>query len=110
MIFYTIHIELDPPGLVPTGGSFGNIVYRPALLRVQAGDMVRWTCQHPFVVVFKDQTPFEAVEINSQLISGVSETGSYTIQNVKGQFHYAVAIWNGTNVFADVACPRISVN
>jgi len=112
MIHYTVNIAVDPPGLVPQGGSVGNFIYTPALLRVEAGDQVTWTCSSAFVLVFKEGTPLDQVQLVGCACQGTSgfSTGIHTVQQVRGQFHYAVAVWDGQRVLMDAACAGLSVN
>ena len=62
-IAYTVGIAVDPPGLVPTGGSTGNFVYQPALLHASAGDTVTWNCNNPFSLSFKGSSPIGQLEV-----------------------------------------------
>ncbi len=109
-VHYIIHIEVDPPNLVPTPGSpgtkGGNFVYFPSLLRCSPGDTIEWKSSHPFALTFIDQTPTDEVE----LFGDVGTTGPHTITATSGQFHYAVAVFKGGRVFMDASCPHISVN
>ncbi|MGA2113684.1 MAG: hypothetical protein ABSH56_02905 [Bryobacteraceae bacterium] len=113
---YTIDIAVDPPRLtprnVPLGGSDGNFVYQPALLRVQADDTITWTCDHPFTLVFKEGTPIERIEVFGTPAEGRAgySTGAFTVQQVKGHFHYVTAVWKDNRVYMDASCPHISVN
>ena len=110
MISYTIQITVDPPGAAPSGGSTGNFVYAPALLRVERDDTVTWTCASPFAVSFKERTPIDHVEVFGHETRGGFSAGPFIIHGERGRYHYAVAVWNGTRVFIDAACPQISVN
>ena len=109
---YPITIEVDPPGLVPSGGSVGNFVYKPALLRVEDGDTITWHCQYPFTLVFKAGTPIDQMEVWGNAITGGGFSSDlYTVSDdVKGMFHYAVAVWKDGRVLMDVACAGLSVN
>jgi len=124
MTSYTINIAVDPPGLVYSGTpSTGNFVYTPALLHVETGDQVTWSCLTPFALVFKEGTPINQVQVAGNV--PVWETGNpipigyatatYPIRNdAKGQFHYAVAVYQGSvgfgSVFMDAGCADVSVN
>jgi plastocyanin len=113
MFKYTVRIEVDPPHIFesqPGEPSTGNFVYSPALLRVQAGDSITWTCEKPFSLAFKEGTPIEQMEIFGTHSGGNFTAGPYTVLPARGQFHYVVAVWSGSQIFVDAACPRISVN
>ncbi len=107
---YTVTIEVDPPelwpGAPPPGASRGNFVYKPGLLRVSAGDTIEWKCSMPFALTFKEGTPVDQVELDG----GGCTTGAHPVGEVKGQFHYAVAVWDGTCVHIDASCAVVSVN
>jgi len=108
---YTITIDVDPPGLVPSGGSVGNFVYTPGLLHVEADDYVTWNCQYPFTLVFKDGTPIDKVRvIGYPSTLGGFQAGPFTVRQVKGQFHYAIAAVKDGNIYMDAACADLSVN
>jgi plastocyanin len=109
-ISYTITIALDPPGLVPTGGSTGNFVYTPALLNVLTGDSITWQCNSQFSVAFKEQTPIGEMQAMGCAAGSGYSAGPYTVEAAQGSFHYTVAVWNGTQVYMDAGCPRVSVN
>jgi hypothetical protein len=109
-VHYEIVIEVDPANLIPPpsapGYIGGNFVFRPALLRVRANDTITWKCAHPFTIYFKGTTPVDDMEI-------FGDTGSTLpakVQDVKGHFHYAVAVWTGARIFMDASCAGISVN
>jgi hypothetical protein len=110
MINYIVNIAVDPPGVIPSGGSVGNFVYTPALLRVLPGDTIQWTCDHPFVLSFKGSTPVDQVECVG-LPDGLTwATDQYPVSHVRGQYHYAVALWDGVRLFLDADCGGVSVN
>jgi plastocyanin len=111
-IAYTIAVAVDPPGLVPAGGSVGNFVYQPALLHVSAGDTITWTCNDQFTLVFKEGSPIGELEVFGSPIPGGYSAGPFTVESVQGNFHYAISVWNSASsqLFLDAACPRISVN
>lgn len=110
---YIVTIAVDPPDLwpsgTPEGASCGNFVYSPALVRVSPGDTITWTCNHHFALTFKEGTPVDEVELTGTG-SGPYSTGPRTVRDVKGQFHYAVAVWDGSRVHLDAACAGASVN
>jgi len=111
MIEYTITIAIDPAGIVPQGGSTGNFVYTPALLRVQPGDRIKWQSAVPFVVTFKGRTPVESMEVVGKAMSADFASDFACVQeNARGNYHYAVAVFDGSRVFMDADCPHISVN
>jgi len=104
----------------------GNFVYYPALLNVSAGDTVTWACKDPFSLVFKEKSPIGQLEVRGvpvsvdrQEASGASPKGNagwaagpFTVQDVQGNFHYAVSVWkpSSSQLFLDAACPDLSVN
>jgi plastocyanin len=110
---YTVTIAVDPDSLWPSGkpagASCGNFVYSPALIRVSAGDTITWTCNHPFALTFKEGTPVDEVQLTGTG-SGPYSTGARTVADVKGQYHYAVAVWDGSQVHLDASCAVASVN
>jgi plastocyanin len=110
MINYTITIAVDPDDVIPEGGTTGNFVYTPALLRVTSGDTITWKSDHPFVLTFKAGTPVDDIELVGSHEDDNYTTGAQTVLGDKGHYHYAVALWNGSRVFIDAACPHISVN
>jgi len=114
MIHYTVQIRVDPPDTAPSGGSTGNFVYEPALLRVERDDTITWHCASPFTVSFKERTPIDNVEVFGDATRDATtkgySAGPFRIHGERGRYHYAVAVWNGTRVFVDSACPQISVN
>jgi hypothetical protein len=97
---HMIRIEFDPKG---------NFTYVPSLLRVEATDTVQWRClTAPFTIMFKNTTPFvEGMEAYAQ--AGVPST-PLTVADVKGHFHYAVAVFDGTRVLLDAGCPGLVAN
>jgi plastocyanin len=109
-IAYTVGVAVDPPGLVPTGGSTGNFVYQPALLHVSAGDTVTWSCNAPFSLSFRGSSPIGQLEVVGSAAGAGYSAGPFTVQAVQGSFHYTIAVWNGSRIFMDADCPRISVN
>ncbi|MGO9254923.1 MAG: hypothetical protein ACLQU1_01265 [Bryobacteraceae bacterium] len=124
MFNYTVTIAVDPPGIFPPNQeatpSNGNFVYTPSLVRVSSGDTITWFCVNPFSLVFKEGTPVNEMEVFGRpgtLIppgapAGVSyySAGPYNVCNVKGHFHYTVAVSLGAQVFLDSGCPDVSVN
>jgi hypothetical protein len=126
---YTIKIAVDPSDLTveeeltdrvrvpPRKATTGNFVYTPALLRVEAGDKVAWTCGSPFTLVFKERTPIDHVEVFSKAVYRTGETipagyctDTFPVNDVKGHFHYAVGVYQNGLVFLDASCPDFSVN
>jgi len=109
-VHYVIHISVDPNSLTPppsTAGYIGgNFVFEPSLLRVRANDVITWKCTHPFALTFKEGTPVDDME----LFGDSGSSGPHTVLNVKGNFHYAVAVWTGSRIFMDASCASISVN
>ena len=113
MFQYTVHIAVDPPNMFPTQPglpSAGNFVYTPALLRVEPGDTITWISKHHFTLSFREGSPIEEMEIFGHQSGGDFRAGPFTVLTEKGQFHYTVAVWNGSAIFMDAGCPRISVN
>jgi len=115
-----ITIEVDPDCLQSHGiTTTGNFVITPALLRVNAGDVVEWSGSNPFVLDFKDGTPLEEGGVQ---LAGIKEggddptlpvrfsTGRQKVAVTKGHFHYAVAVYKDGEVFIDAGCADLSVN
>jgi hypothetical protein len=107
---YTVRIAIDPPGDVPPGGSVGNFAYSLSLVNVNANDQITWTCDYPFAVSFKEGTPIDQMEVFGSPQGKRFSTHSYKVRAVRGHFHYAVAVWNGSRVFIDASCPHVRVN
>ena len=108
---YIITIAVDPDDVIPQGGSTGNFVYTPSLLRVSPGDTIEWRADHAFVVSFKEGTPINDMEVFGSQVDGVYTTGQQTVPSGKqGHYHYAAALAKDDRVFIDSQCPHISVN
>jgi hypothetical protein len=97
---HIIRIEVD---------TTGNFTYLPALQRVQFGDTVSWVCPlHPFAILFRTRSPFvEGMEASAN--AGIP-SNPLTVANVKGQYHYAIAVYNGSRVFMDSDCAGLLAN
>jgi hypothetical protein len=103
---FNIDITVSNDG--PSGLSRGNFRYSHALLRVKLNDTITWTFNggsSNFALEFKEGSP-----IGQILVNGATGGGPFTVSVPKGNFHYSVAVWDGTNVHIDSGCPRISVN
>ena len=108
MADYTITITID---------GNGNFTHSPSLLRVTKNDRVFWQCQYAFAIMFDEGTPLDNMMMQAQ--TGLS-TGSNSypfstpLINVNndavGNFHYAVALWDGSHVWVDAGCPVIVAN
>lgn len=89
----------------------GNFTYYPALQRVTAttGDTVQWICPNgPFAILFRTRSPFvEGMEAHAN--AGIP-SDPLTVANVKGQYHYATAVYNGDRVFMDSDCAGLLAN
>jgi plastocyanin len=100
MAAYTIKIKVN---------SKGNMTYDPSMLRVAAGDTVQWRCpKGSFAVMFKEKSPFTH-GMDTRASAG-KLSPPLTVDKVKGHYHYAVAIFNGTDVFMDAGCPVLLAN
>jgi plastocyanin len=86
----------------------GDFTYTPALLHVNAGDSINWAYDGAdFIVEFKEDSPIDQMTITAALQKSVR---TFDVTVLKGNFHYAVAVWDGSRIFIDSGCPRISVN
>jgi plastocyanin len=97
---HTIQIEVD---------TRGSMTYTPSMLRVAAGDTVQWCSPSgPFAIMLKDTSPFtEGMDAYS---CAGTPSEPLTVANVKGQFHYAVAVFDGSRVHLEAGCPVLVVN
>jgi plastocyanin len=96
----TIQIDVDAKG---------NMTYTPSMLRVEPGDTVQWICSSgPFTVMFKDASPFQ--KGMEAFAHGGTLSNALTVANVKGHFHYAVAVFHASRVHMDAGCPVLLVN
>jgi plastocyanin len=97
---HTIQIDVDPRG---------SMTYTPSMLRVAAGDTVQWCSPSgPFAIILKDTSPFtEGMDAYS---CAGTPSGPLTVADAKGQFHYAVAVFDGTRIHMDAGCPMILAN
>ena len=100
MTNYTIQIDVDDRD---------NMTYIPSMLRVTEGDTVQWCCPSgAFAVMFKDGSPFTK-GMDTFSCQG-TPSNPMTVANVKGQFHYAVAVFDERRVHLDAGCPMILAN
>jgi plastocyanin len=88
----------------------GSMTYTPSMLRVAPDDTVTWCCPSGhFAIMFKDGSPFtEGMDAFSSRETPSSP--KRVAKGIKGQFHYAVAIFDGSRIFMDAGCPMILVN
>jgi plastocyanin len=100
MTKHTIQIDVD---------DHNNMTYTPSMLRVAAGDTVQWVCRlGPFAVMLKDKSPFnEGMDTHA---CGGTLSEPMWVADVKGEFHYAVAVYDGSRVHMDAGCPMILAN
>ena len=97
---HTIQIDVD---------ACGNMTYTPSMLRVAPGDTVQWICPlGPFAIMLKEASPFTK-GMDAFACAG-TRSNPLTVDNIKGQFHYAVAVYDGTRVHIDAGCPMILAN
>jgi plastocyanin len=97
---YIIEIHVDEDG---------NMTYKPSMQRVTADDTVQWVCpEASFTVMFKEKSPFREGMDTHSCAGKLSDP--LTVDRVKGQFHYAVAVFNGSRVFMDAGCPVLLAN
>jgi len=88
----------------------GNMTYTPSMLRVAAGDTVQWRCPlGPFAIMFKETSPFKEGMDAFARDAGTLSSPRY-VADTKGQFHYAVAVYDGSRVHMDAGCPMILAN
>ena len=87
----------------------GHMTYTPSMLRVEAGDTVQWICPlGPFAVMLKEKTPFK--EGMGAHACGGTLSNPMCVADIKGEFHYAVAVYDGSRVHMDAGCPMILAN
>ena len=97
---HLIRIEFDTQG---------NFTYTPSLLRVAATDPVQWHClTAPFTIMFKNTTRF--VDGMEAYAPPSVPSSPLIVANVKGQYHYAVAVFDGARVLLDAGCPGLVAN
>jgi len=97
---FLIDISVDP---------HGNFHYSQALLHVRMGDNVSWKCTSGFFSLqFSGGSPMNGMETfappsaNSPLMTVTT--------SASGMFKYAVAVFDGTRVHLDAACPVLVAN
>jgi plastocyanin len=97
---HTVQIEVDPRG---------SMTYTPSMLRVAANDTVQWLCPSgSFAVMFKETSPFKE---GMDAFSCKGEASRpLIVDHVKGQFHYAVAVFDGSRVHIEAGCPVLVAN
>lgn len=96
----------------------GNLTVSPSALHVASGtDNVYYQCEYTFAIEFNDDTPLDNMSMQAQrgLTTG-SNSYPYSTplipidSDARGHYHYAVAIWDGTNLWMDSGCPDIICN
>jgi hypothetical protein len=100
MMNHTIQIDVD---------ARGNMTYTPSMLRMEAGDTVQWICPlGPFAIMLKDTSPFKE-GMDAYACAG-TPSSPMCVADAKGQFHYAVAVYDGSRVHMDAGCPMLLAN
>ena len=97
---HTIQIHVD---------ARGSMTYAPSMLRVKAGDTVQWCSPSgPFAIILKDASPF--IDGMDAYSCAGRPSEPLTVADVKGQFHYAVAVFDGVRIHLEAGCPVLVVN
>jgi len=88
----------------------GSMAVTPSMLRVDAGDTVQWCCPSgPFTIMLKEGTPF-IKGMDAFSCQGTPSSPLTVAQNVKGTYHYAVAVYDGSRLYMDAGCPMLLAN
>ena len=102
----------------------GDFTHSPSAVHALSGENVYWGSIYPFTIQFQDESPLVAPVSSSVTISsetGLTAEGLGTAlpcgtppapvdDEAKGNYHYAVALWDGYKVRIDAGCPVIICN
>ncbi len=96
--------------------TYGNFSISPSALHVNptTNDRVGFQCTSPFVVQFQEGTPLANMIMQGMPGNSPPYIYSTPLINVndeaQGNYHYAVAVFDGTYVRIDAGCPVVVAN
>jgi plastocyanin len=112
-----IDIHVLPDNTNPGQGRAGTFLSPGAQIKIGKGDTVQWSitpATWAFQVRFQGQTPLVDADLNpvfevNKKATGGPQSDAYTAHK-PGQYHYSVAVTNGTDVFTVSQCPEVDVD
>jgi hypothetical protein len=102
----TISVSIDTHGNA-------DFTVSPSAKRIYDDDHVTWiSTDGPFAIQFQDGTPFSDLDMRASTEDSINfATETHKVRdNVRGHFHYSVAVCKDGQVYLDSACPELIAN
>jgi hypothetical protein len=102
----TLTLKNKPPQKV------GNITYAPAVSNVAQGELITWSFEGPFTLVFRERTPFDDAVLHSEKETATSQIVKKLVRADAPPdiYYYAVGIGTKDGIFVDAGCPAVIVH